>query len=121
MRIWLLAFLSLLLLGCSSTNKTTYQPVCFQSVEQAINMGESLISAGYFEKVSYWVNGDPSIPVRGLGLKWDGFEHSKYCPNGGYPVLISYLDKDELGNSELVIKWAQIVFKNMLKERGIET
>ncbi|WP_345873924.1 hypothetical protein [Shewanella algae] len=121
MRIWHFAFLSLLLLGCSSTNKTTYQPVCFQSVEQAINIGESLISAGYFEKVSYWVNGDPSIPVRGLGLKWDGFEHSKYCPSGRYPVLISYLDKDELGNSEIVIKWAQIVFKNMLKERGIET
>ncbi len=74
MRIWHVAFLSLLLLGCSSTNKTTYQPVCFQSVEQAINMGESLISAGYFEKVSYWVNGDPSIPVRGLGWVWNGMD-----------------------------------------------
>lgn len=121
MRICYLAFLSLLLPGCCSTNKTISQPVCFQSVEQARNIGESVVSAGYFEKVNYWVNGDPSIPVRGLGLKWDGFDHSMYCPAGGYPVLISYLDKDALGNSEKVIKWAQMVFKNMIKERGIET
>ena len=86
-----------------------------------MDLGEEAIEAGFFKRVSYWVNGDPDIPVRSLGLMWDGFDHSVYCPEGGYPLTIVYDDTDNRGDSEKVLKWSHMILSKMLKERGIET
>ena len=120
MKIWLLFSLSLALFGCASINNTTYRHVCFSSVEKAMAAGEGVIEAGFFNRVSYWIYGDPEIPVHSLGLMWDGFDHNLYCPVGEYPLILTYEDKDNRGNSEQVLKWSQIVLTKMLKEQGIE-
>lgn len=113
--------LAITLIGCASAPKTTYQPPCFDTVEEARSLGSEIYHGGFNQRVNYWLTGDDQLPVIGLGLMWDGFDETKYCPDGGYPIIISY--KDELGRhkEERVMRMAQMVLKNMIRQSEKES
>ncbi len=110
------------LLGCSSTTEIYNQSICLQSLDQAREVGSEIFHSSFGSRVSYWAYGDANVSIKGIGLKWDGknFNHSEYCPKGGYPLVI-LLDTEAAGeDSERILSWAKIVLKRMLKDRNVE-
>lgn len=118
-RNFCLLFLALIS-ACATKHQTAYRPVCLDRLEDARQLGDEIFEDGFVNRVNYWVNGDPQIQVGQLGLMWDGFEHSLFCPKGGYPIIIVFDRNDSQFSSEHVLRWSEIVLTNMLRERGIE-
>jgi hypothetical protein len=99
----------------------SYEPVCFDTEDEARTVGNNIFGEGFNNRVSYWVTGDANISIPSLGLLWAGFNPQLYCPTGGYPILITFDSKDSPYDSENVLRWAKIVLKIMIREQAIET
>ncbi|RUO39120.1 hypothetical protein CWE22_10185 [Pseudidiomarina aestuarii] len=113
--------LTMTLIGCASAPKTTYQPPCFDTVDEARTLGSAIFHDGFNERVNYWLNVERQTPKFRFGLAYDGFDETQYCPNGGYPIVIIYDDEFGHHKEERVMKTAQMVLKNMIRQSEKES
>ena len=120
MRLCITIIICLGLFSCSHTSTISYEPVCFDTEDDARKVGNKIFIEGFNNRVSYWVTGDANISIPTLGLRWAGFNPQSYCPSGGYPILITFDSKDSNYDSENVLRWAKIVLKTMIREQVIE-
>lgn len=109
------------LIGCASAPETTYQPPCFDTVDEARTLGSAIFDDGFNERVNYWLNIDRQSPRVRFGLAYDGFDETKYCPFGRYPIVIIYDDEFGYHKEERVMKMAQMVLKNMIRQSEEES
>lgn len=119
-------FLSLILVlfflsSCAVTDSSYYEYRCFDSESKAREIGRKIADAGFFNRVSYWVTGDSENSIPGLGLKWAGFEPSKYCLDDGYPIVVTFDSEKSEYDSETVMRWSRSVLSAMIKDVENET
>ncbi|QHJ10518.1 hypothetical protein FX988_00732 [Paraglaciecola mesophila] len=120
MRLYIILFFCFSLISCSSTSTINYEPVCFDTEDDAKTMGNIVFNQGFNNRVSYWGTGDSNITIPSLGLLWAGFDPQLYCPSGGYPILITFDAKNAVYESDNVLHWAKTVLKAMIKEQAVE-
>ena len=116
MKYFLIIFVCTFLVSCSSTPNILYKSPCFDSQEEAANVGREIFNMGFNNRVSYWVTGDSGKSIAGLGLMYGGFEPTPYCPNGGYPILVYFDNSASKLDIENVKSWSRVVLESMLKE-----
>jgi hypothetical protein len=117
MKLTLLALVCVLLVSCSSTGNILASSPCFDSQQEAADVGNDIMNMGFNNRVSYWVTGDSNNTIIGLGLMYGGFDPKPYCPEGGYPIIV-WLDNNESGlDIKKVKSWSEVTLKLMLKER----
>lgn len=121
MRKLLVCILSCVLIACSSFTKNHYEPICFETQEEASQLGGLISDNGFFPRVSYWVTGDSQNSIPGVGLKWDGFDPRDFCPNGGDPIVAFYESEKSDFDPELVMRWSRAVLKAMIREQSAKT
>jgi len=117
MKIQLLFSCFVFLVSCSSTKVAHHESICLDSEEAARTLGQQVFDAGFNSRVSYWVTGDPTKPIRGLGLMYGGFDPKPYCPDGGYPVVVIFESEGTEHDIDKVMSWSRTVLRSMAREQ----
>jgi len=121
LRFYLILFCCLSSISCSSTSTVNYEPVCFDTEDEARKVGRDSMDNGFNNRVSHWVTGDSAITIPSLGLLKGGFNPEPYCPDGGYPILITFDSKNSDLDSDNDLRWAKTVINAMIREEASET
>ncbi|RUO47859.1 hypothetical protein CWE24_07655 [Pseudidiomarina donghaiensis] len=101
-------------LSSCAVSSDTETPICFASESEARKVGRKIYDKGFNHRVSYWVTGNSEKTIVGLGLKWGGFSPTDFCPQDQFPVLVLYdQPKDSPYDKQVVLKWANFVFRQM--------
>lgn len=113
MKNYLVVFV-LCLSACATTPQFSHFE-CFESREQAQQVGSNIFHAGFIERVGHRLGLSSNSGVKGLGLKWGGIEPTDYCESG-HPLIVMYDSSDSDYDSEQVMFWSKIIFREMISE-----
>lgn len=109
-----------LLPSCASSTGSVEPALCFESQEKARSVGQQIFDNGFTRRVNYWLTGDASNGLSGLGLLWGGISPEKYCAKGQFPIVITYKPTTTQFEEKSVLEWSNLVLRQMLRELETE-
>lgn len=113
LKYYLAAFV-LCLSGCVTSPKYSHFE-CFESRDQAQQVGSDIFQAGFTERVGHRLGLSSNSGVKGLGLTWGGIEATDYCESG-HPLIVMYDSSKSDYDTEQVMFWSKIIFREMISE-----
>ncbi|SFR54738.1 hypothetical protein SAMN04488070_1870 [Pseudidiomarina maritima] len=104
----------LCLSGCVTSPKYSHFE-CFESRDQAQQVGSDIFLAGFTERVGHRLGLSSNRSVKGLGLRWGGIKATDYCESG-HPLIVTYDSIKSDYDPEQVMFWSKIIFREMISE-----